>query len=112
MLRLTCESLRFALPHEFGALSHDVAVEPAAQPAIAGDDEHFDLLPFALLQQGMGGSIHTLAQIARHTSHLEGVGARRQNTVLRSLQLRRGHHLHGLGNLLCILEGRNFPAET
>jgi hypothetical protein len=98
------------LPNKLRTLPHDIAIEAAAQPAIARDDEHFDLLPFALLQQGMRRPIHALTQITEHPPHLEGVGTRRQNAVLRPFQLCRGHHLHGLGNLLCIFKRRNFTA--
>ena len=62
--QIDVQAPRFALPDELGALPDDVAVEAAAQPAIARDDEHLDLLPFAFLQQGMGRTIHAPAQIA------------------------------------------------
>jgi hypothetical protein len=103
------KSLRFALPDELGALPYDIAVESAAQPAIARDNENFDFLPLALLKQGMGGTIDALTEIAEHATHFMGVGPRSQNTILRTLELRGRDHFHGLRNFLRILEGGDFP---
>lgn len=44
------QSLRFTLSNEFGALSHDVAVEATAMTANTGDNEIFNFLSLALLQ--------------------------------------------------------------
>jgi hypothetical protein len=59
----------------------------------------------------MGRTIHALTEIAEHPTHFMSVGPRSQNTVLRTLQLRGRDHFHGLGDLLRIFEGGNFPPE-
>ena len=60
----------------------------------------------------VGRPIDALTQIAQHPSHLVRIGPGREDPVLRTLELRRGHHFHGLGNLLRIFEGRNLAAQT
>ena len=52
------------------------------------------------------------AQIAEHPAHFVCIGSRGKNPVLRPLELGRGHHLHGLRDLLGILERRNLAAKT
>jgi len=46
---------------------------------------------------------------AEHALHLRRERTRGHDTVLRAAQLRRGHHLHGLRDLLRVLD-RSDPA--
>jgi hypothetical protein len=41
-----------------------------------------------------------------------GIRTRGKNAVLGTLELRRGHHLHGFGDFLGILESRYLTAQT
>ena len=59
----------------------------------------------------VGGTVDALTEIAEHPAHFMGVRPRSQNAILRTLELRGRDHFHGLGNLLRILEGGDFPPE-
>ena len=76
----------------------------ATYTGIYRDTKDLDLFPIAL--------IDTLAQVTQDTAPFVRVGTRRQDAILRALEFRRSYHLHGHGNLLCVLKRRNFTAQT
>ncbi len=50
-------------------------------------------------------------EIGEHSLHTGGIGARRLGSTLRAPKLRRGHHLHGLGDLLGRLDAGDTVTE-
>ena len=50
-------------------------------------------------------------EIGEHRLHARGVGPRRLGRRLRAPELRRGHHLHGLGDLLRRLDRGDAVAQ-
>jgi len=60
----------------------------------------------------VGLPVRAAGQAAEHHRHLLRVGPRGENALLRALELRRGHHLHGLGDLLRVLDGANLAPQA
>ena len=98
----------------------DVGVEGAAQALVAGDHEDQCLagaglaaLPAARRRQQR--MLHLArrhrSQVLRHLAQFQSVGARGEDLVLRAAQLRRGHHLHRLGDLLRVLHRPDAAAK-
>ena len=50
--------------------------------------------------QGVGIAFHLAGQLGEHLAVLGRIGPEALNAGLRAAQLRRGHHVHGLGDLL------------
>ena len=93
-----------------------VGVESAGQAAVAGDHQQQNALLrpprqqrdlFAVVLLGRG-----LRHIGQHAPDDLRVGARRDHPVLRAAQLGRRDHLHGLGDLLRVLDRADAPAEV
>src|SRR6185503_9677678 len=81
-----------------------VHVQAAAQATVRRDEDVADALDLrALLQERMLVVWIGLCEVADHRADLLGVRARRGHALLRLAHLARGHHLHGLGDLLSVL---------
>src|SRR5262245_41058949 len=55
----------------------------------------------------MCARLHPCIELRNELVQVLRVGTCRHDTVLGTLQLGRRHHLHGIGDLLCILDTRN-----
>jgi hypothetical protein len=60
----------------------------------------------------MDGLFDARADVRQHAPGLARERPRRDDPVLRAAQLRRGHHLHGLRDLLRRLDGADAPAHV
>src|SRR5690606_35646020 len=87
-----------------------VDVQAAAQAAVGGDDDEADAprrplfhIDVAVLRRGVG-------DVADDTADGVGVGLAQLHALLRLAHLARGHHLHGAGDLLSILDTRDLAA--
>ena len=92
----------------------DGRVERAAQPALGGaDDQQMNLVLAGADHQRRTAfaALERRGEIGEHRLHAGGVRPRRLGRHLRAPELRRGHHLHGLGDLLRRLDGRDAVAE-
>ena len=81
-----------------------VGVEAAGQAAVGGDDDQ-QRAPAgprgaALVEQRMRGRVHAARHAVQDPQHLGRERARLLDALLGAAQLRRGDHLHGLGDLL------------
>ena len=56
--------------------------------------------------------VRATGQRCQHFRHLVSKGPRRYYAILRALELRRGDHFHGLGDLLRILDRLDSPANV
>src|SRR5574338_680201 len=65
----------------------------------------------AHLEQRMRISIDAPAQGSNRIPHLVRVGSGGENTVLRTLELRRSDHFHRFGDLLGLLDGIDLPPD-
>ncbi len=52
--------------------------------------------------------LHTACEVRDHSEHLARVRPRSDHAVLGAAELRSRHHLHGLGDLLGLLDARDF----
>src|SRR5712692_58232 len=102
--------VRIVLGHVAGAGADVVDVERTGQPFVCGHEDHHCPRAFAPHQERvlvLGGA---LAGRLQDLEHLLGVRPRRQHRRLRAAQSRRGDHLHGLGDLLRVLDAVD-PAD-
>ena len=60
---------------------------------------------------GWSDGIDARGDAAQHALHLDGVGTRAHDPLLRAAQLRRGDHLHRLGDLLRVLDRADAAPE-
>ena len=104
-------SLRSSFSDEGLAGPDDVRVEGACKALVASDEDDKDVLLLALLQQRM----HDVAGVfvvevgaanegLKHVRDHARVGPGQHRTLLRTAQLRRRNHLHGLGDLPRVLD--------
>ncbi len=92
----------------------DVGVESAAQSAIrCCDDQKLHLLRAGAGQQFRRARIvlQRARQRGNHRRHLLGIGPRRLRRILRPLQFRCRHHLHGARDLARGLHAGDAVAE-
>ena len=103
----------------FGPALH-VRVEGAAQALVARDDQDQGLARTGLAavvaaRRRQQRVLHLArrhgGEMLRHLAQFQGVRARREDLVLRATQLRRGDHLHRLGDLLRVLHRPDAPAK-
>ncbi len=93
--------------------AYDFRVECATESAVGSDNDDADTFDlFADFQQRMGRAICTGCQITKHIIELAGVGAEPLDAFLRVAQLRRGHHVHGLGDLLGFLDASDLVLDV
>ena len=64
-----------------------------------------------ILEQRVERGVDARGDAAQHALHLNGVGTRVDDPLLRAAQLRRGDHLHRLGDLLRVLHRPNAAPE-
>src|SRR5690606_7561170 len=83
----------------------------AAQPAVGADDDVAHRLRRPLDQIRMTEIRVRQPQMSDHAPDLLRIRSRRAHALLRLAHLARGHHLHGLGDLLRALEARNLDAD-
>ena len=57
----------------------------------------------------MRRSIRPATQIGDRLAHPQSIRTKRQNALLRTLQLRRRHHFHGFRDFLGFLNGIDLP---
>src|SRR5262245_9586897 len=55
--------------------------------------------------------VNAARECSHNLGHFVGETTRRHYTLLGAPEVRRGHHFHGLGNLLRILDRLNSPAQ-
>jgi len=83
----------------------DVRIERAAEAAVGRDDNDDDVaLRLARLQKRMRIDVDARGDRGKHLAQTGGVRARGEHPLLRAAQLGRRHHLHGLGDLLRVLD--------
>ena len=88
-----------------------VDVEAACQAAIGRDDDETDRLRLALEHERMLVFRIRQTQMSDDAADSLGVRPRSAHALLSLAHLARGHHFHGLGDLLRALEARNLDAD-
>jgi hypothetical protein len=111
--RQNLDRLTLVLAHEGRRGLRQIRVEGPGQPLV-GRDEHEQVARVAArVHQRVPEVLARLrGQVCQHLRHLHGEGARRDRALLRTLQLRRRDHLHGLRDLLRILDRLDAPADV
>ena len=85
------------------------------EAALAGaDDEEMDLVLARADHQRRPAlaALERRGEIGEHRLHARGIGTGGFGRALRTPKLRRGHHLHGLGDLLRRLDGGDAVAQV
>ena len=94
-----------------------VGVEGARQALVAGDQHQQDA-PFLGRRASSGfgrrasSAAAAAATLRQHLPQQRAVGPRRDHAVLRAAQLGRRDHLHGLGDLLRVLDRADAPPDV
>jgi len=83
----------------------------ARQPAIAGDDDEADPFRLALDEERVLIFQVRVGQVPDHAQHLARIWSRRLHELLRLAHLAGGDHLHGLGDLLSVLNTLDLGAD-
>ncbi len=102
-------------PRVVAGQAHDGGVEGAAQAALGGaDHEQMNVVAPGSHHQRRAAlaSLERRRQIGQHPFHALGIGAGGFGGALRAPELRRRHHLHGLGDLLRRLHGCDAVAQV
>ena len=93
-----------------------VGVEGARQALVAGDQHQQDALLLAPRQQRILGRLlvagHGRRHVAQHLAQQRAIRPRRDHAILRAPQFGRRDHLHGLGDLLRVLDGADAPPDV
>src|SRR6185312_12838247 len=103
--------LRLPLAHEREHLLEEVGVQAAGEAAIRRDDDDADRLRLALDEEGMPVVRIRVVEVRDDAANLLRVGPREPHALLSAAHLARGHHLHGLGDLLSVLHTRDLGAD-
>mmetsp|Transcript_39813 Transcript_39813/g.98437 ORF Transcript_39813/g.98437 Transcript_39813/m.98437 type:complete len:365 (+) Transcript_39813:131-1225(+) len=103
---LDLDALLLELCHARGRLLNDLRVVPAAQAALARDNNHEHRLGVTLLEEGQVERLilEALDEAAEHLLELPRERARAQHGVLRAAHLGRRDELHRLRDLLGVLD--------
>ena len=109
--RLTCAPRRLPFAQQNQHLLEDVCVQAARESTVRGDDDDADRFRLALRHERMLVIGIRLGQMTDHLPDLVRIGPRELHAVLRAPHLARGHHLHGLGDLLSALHTRDLGAD-
>src|SRR5581483_10268477 len=104
--------LEILFANEVHRRANDVRVERATKTSIGRhwNDQHVPL-DVVRFEQRMSGHIDTRRNGGEHLAQRGGVRPRREHPFLRAAQLRRGHHLHGLGDLLRVLDAADAAPD-
>ncbi len=95
--------------------TRDLAVEAAAKAALGGaDDEQMRVVLAGAGHQRrrVAAAADRLGDVGEHRAHALRIGTRGLGGLLRATQLRRGDHLHRLGDLLRRLDRGDPVAEV
>jgi hypothetical protein len=92
--------------------AQDRGVVGTREAAVGGDQHQRGDLHLALLEQRMLHLGRGSGEVREHGRDLGRIGTRGLRARLRAAQLRRGHHLHGLEDLLHALGGADAPPEV
>ena len=93
----------------------DLAVEAAAQAALGrADDQQMRVVLAGAGHQRrrVAAAADGIGDVGQHRAHPLRIGTRRLGSFLRTAQLRRGDHLHRLGDLLRRLDRGDTVAEV
>ena len=109
--RLRLHALALQLTQLGGDGAQHVGVHAAAQALVRGHHDQAGFLDVVRLHEG----VHVLgvgrAEVGGDVAHLLGVGTGRAHAILRLAHLGRGHHLHGLGDLLGVFHRFDLAAN-
>ena len=106
------DALGLFLPDEFHCGIDQVNVVTAAQTPVSGHQHQTDPLHrCSLLEEGVNLRFYPAGHIAQH--HGEGPGIRPEpfHALLGAPQFRRRDHVHGLGDLLGLLDRPDFSSD-
>jgi len=106
------DALRLLFSHELNPGVNQIYVEAATQPAVGGHQHqgHF-FHDGGALEKGVDFRIHTPGEIAQHVGKGLGIGTEALHAGLGPPQFGRGHHVHGLGDLLGLFDRGDFAPE-
>src|SRR5476651_242623 len=94
----------------------DVGVEGARQALVAGNHNQQNALLLAAGKKRIRVLLfvrrHGRGHVTQYLAQQRRVGTRRDHPILRTPQFGRGDHLHGLGNLLRVLDRADAPADV
>ena len=91
----------------------DVGIEAAAQAAIRSHEDNGAALFLLMLgEQRMCAVFHLARQFRQHLTVLARIGTEALDASLRAAQLRRGHHVHGLGDLLGLADPHDLHFDV
>ena len=101
-------------PHELLGGAHDVRVEGPAQSSVGGQSDHGHAAHLVVLrEEGEPFGVHL--DVAGHAGdelvHAYRVGPGGLDALRRPTKSGRRHHLHGLGDLLRVLDGADPPLD-
>ena len=88
--------------------AEQIGVQTTAQTAVRANYDEANRLRFALDHERMFEIRIGFAQVANDVANTLRVGASSAHALLRFAHLARGHHLHGLGDLLSIFDTRDL----
>ena len=103
---------RLELAHLVGDHAQHVGVQTAAQTLVGRDDDQAHLTRATVLHhERMLVLGRRLRQVGRDDADLVRIRTSRTHAILRLAHLGRGDHLHGLGDLLRVLEALDLAAN-
>ncbi len=106
------DTRRFFLPDELHRGVDQVDVEAAAQTAV-GSHQHQPHPGYrlGLLKEGVDIRLHPASHVAQHHGEGPGIWPEPFHAQLGTPQLRRRDHVHGLGDLLGLLDRADFAFD-
>ncbi len=99
------------LPEILGRLSQDVRVEGPAKSLVGGNDHQSLASRLRPHEKRVLLGIGPQGQRADHLLEFARIGTGLRDSLLGTAQLRRGHHLHGLRDLLRAFDAIDAPAD-
>src|SRR5258705_5382767 len=103
--------LRLRIADGVQRLAEEIHVERTAEAAVRADDDEPDGLHRPRNEKRMTIIRIRLVQVADRDANLFRVRARSAHAFACTAHLARGHHFHGLGDLLSILDTRDLDAD-
>src|SRR5882762_2430196 len=90
-----------------------IRIEGTTESFVSRDqDEEIAPITTRIEQRMMKVFIGAIGKSGQHFRHLVREGTGSDNAILRTLELCRGDHLHGLGDLLRVLDRLDTPANV